>query len=197
MAEAVIDPSAQEAPRPQQDRIILSSPDDTVVLKQLVPEDSQVYYDNIAFDPDHLRQYDDTTADKYPDVESVRRSIEHPTNPDRYRFGIWDGDTFVGSDNITPEGNGSAELGSWISKKYIGNAYAGRGRKLLVGFAFDTLGLNVVHSDIVAGNEASRRSIVKSGFAFAGDFTDDDGTPMYRYVLTRSAWEAQAKAKQS
>lgn len=40
------------------------------------------------------------------------------------------GNTFVGSDNITLEGNGSAELGSWISKEHIGNAYADKGRKL-------------------------------------------------------------------
>lgn len=165
------------------DRIIIEREGVPVRLMQLVPADAEAYFGLIAYDPYHLRQHGDETADKYPDVNAVRRSIEQPSNPGKYRFGIWDGNTMVGSDNLTPEGNGKAELGSWVGKQFIGRGYAGLGRTLLVDFAFGTLGLDEVHCDIVVGNESSRRSVEKSGFEFDGEFTDDEGEHKWRYVL--------------
>jgi len=167
----------------QPNRIVLERLGETVRLLQLVPDDAQSYYDLIAYDPDHLRQHGEPTADKYPNVESVRRSIEHPTNPHKYRFGIWDDSVMIGSNNITLEEEGRAELGSWVGKQYIGRGYAGRGRNLLVDFAFKTLGLREVHCDIAVGNEASRRSVEKSGFVFIGEVADDMGERKWRYVL--------------
>lgn len=164
------------------ERIILTSDHDTVKLMQLVLEDAQAYYDLIAFDPDHLRQNGDDTAGKYPDVESVRRSIENP-KPNKIRFGIWDGNTMVGSDNLTLKDGNKAELGSWVGKQYIGNGYAGRGRKLLVGFAFNRLGLDEVYCDIVTTNKESRRSVEKSGFQYVGEFIDEAGQRKWRYAL--------------
>jgi ribosomal-protein-serine acetyltransferase len=159
-----------ESVTPTPERIILQGNGETVRLMQLVVDDAQPYFDLIAYDPEHLRQNDDDTADKYPDVASVQHSIENPSKPNKYRFGIWDGDIMVGSDNLTLEGEGKAELGSWVGKQYIGHGYAGRGRNLLVDFALNTLGLDEVHCDIVVGNEASRRSVEKSGFVFGGEF---------------------------
>jgi len=173
-----------ESVLPTSERIVLQG-NDTVRLMQLVVDDAQPYFDLIAFDPEHLRQNDDDTADKYPDVASVQQSIENPAKPNKYRFGIWDGDAMVGSDNLTLEGKGKAELGSWVGKQYVGRGYAGRGRSLLVDFAFHTLGLDEVHCDIVVGNEASRRSVEKSGFEFAGEFVDDEGKHKWRYALQR------------
>lgn len=171
-------------PERQSERIVLERSDETIRLMQLVPDDAQAYFDLIAYDPDHLRQHGDATADKYPDVESVRKSIEGPSNPAKLRFGIWDGATMVGSNNLTPQGSGVAELGSWIGKQYIGRGYAGQGRKLLIDFAFNTLGLREVYSDIVVGNEASRRSVEKSGFTYVGEI-DDEGHRRLRYVLKK------------
>ena len=170
---------------PAPERIVVEREGEPVRLMQLTVADAQLYYDLIAFDADHLRQHGDETADKYPDAAAVQESIEHPTNPNKYRFGIWDGDTMVGTDNLTVESEGKAELGSWVGKQYIGQGYAGRGRSLLVDFAFNTLGLDEVHCDIVVGNEASRRSVEKSGFEFAGEFEDDNGKHKWKYVLRK------------
>lgn len=98
----------------------------------------------------------------------------------------------VGYDSITPDGEGSAELGSWVGKEYIGHRYAGRGRALLVDFAFNVLGLSLVHCDIVVGNEPSRRSVVRSGFQYEGEFTGKDGQLHWRYELRRSGGEPDA-----
>jgi RimJ/RimL family protein N-acetyltransferase len=177
--------AADEATATSPERIILGDDLDTVSLRQLVPGDAQRYFDLIENDRAHLSQFRDRTADKYPNVESVLRSIEDPADDNRYRFGIWDGDVMVGTDNITVYGQDRAELGSWISKPFIGQEYAGRGRRLLVDFAFNTLGLDYVYCDIDVGNNASRRSVEKSGFEFVGEHDDESGNDYWRFVLRR------------
>lgn len=150
-------------------RIILKSEDDSIVLKQLYPEDAERYFQLVDSSREHLSQNEDVTAKKYPTVETVRESIVHPRNPDKYRFGIWEGDIMVGSDNLTPVESNRAELGSWIAKKYTGHRYAGRARKLLVDFAFNQLHLDEVFCDVTIGNEPSRKSVERSGFTLSGE----------------------------
>jgi hypothetical protein len=53
---------------------------DGVVLRQLIPEDSQPYFDLIEYDRAHLSQFDDDTAAKYKTVEDVLESIVNPKN---------------------------------------------------------------------------------------------------------------------
>jgi len=161
-------------------RIILRSEDDSVLLMELIPDDAESYFQLVNSDRQHLSQHGDDTASKYPSVDSVRESILQPKNPSKYRFGIWDGDIMVGSDNLTPVDSHRAELGSWIAKKYIGNRYAGRGRKLLVEFAFSQLQLDEVFCEITTGNVASRKSVERSGFTLTGEH---DGK--WTYTLKR------------
>ncbi len=171
-------PSSQELRKPEKDRLILASEDDTVVLKQLIPADADPYFDLIEADRAHLSQHGDKTAAKYKTVDDVRDSIVTPKDSSKLRFGIWDGNVMVGSNNLTPTEDGQAELGSWVGSEFIGQRYAGRARKLLVEYAFDQLGLKEVFCMITIGNEASRRSVERSGFTYAGE---EDG--QWKYVL--------------
>ncbi len=154
-------------------RIIVTSSTDTVVLKQLVPTDAPEYFNRVEEDRAHLSQQHgprtaDSTAENYPTVESVLESIVNPKIPNKIRFGIWDGDVFVGSNNLSPRGEGRAELGSWVGGNYTGHNYAARARTLLVDYAFNTAGLEEVFCEIAVGNEASRKSVERSGFKFNG-----------------------------
>ena len=137
---------------------------DTIVLKQLIHENAKDYFDLVNFDRQHLSQFGDTTADKYPTLESVMNSIVNPSNPRKLRQGIWYENIMVGSVNLTPKENNSAELGVWIGKQYIGHKYASRALKLLTEYAFKTLGYKLLFGIITIGNEASRKSIEKIGF---------------------------------
>jgi len=164
--------SFEPTPKPRK-RIIVTSPTDTVSLKQLIPEDAIEYFGRIKEDPAHLSQqhgdHADRTAEKYQTVEAVLNSIVNPENPERIRFGVWDGDVFVGSNNLTPRGKGRAELGTWVGGKHKGHNYASRARTLLTDFAFNTLGLQEVFSVIAIGNEASKKSVERSGFKLTGE----------------------------
>lgn len=150
-------------------RIILRSEDDSIVLKQLIPDDAERYFQLVDSDRAHLSQHGDETAQKYSTIEAVRNSIVRPANTKKYRFGIWDSEVMVGSNNLTPVGQSRAELGSWIAKEHTGHRYAMRARRLLIDFAFHHLGIDEVFCKIVIGNEASRKSVERSGFTFAGE----------------------------
>lgn len=158
--------------------------DDGMAIRQLVAEDAQRYFDLVEYDRPHLSQIHsgvpDETADKYKTVEDVRRSIinPYPKRPNRVRFGIWDNEIMVGSNSIDPLGDGRGKLGSWIGKEHKDHHYAARARELLVKYAFEDLGLTEVFSEILVGNEASQKSLEKSGFTFAG--IDED---RWIYVL--------------
>ena len=165
-----------------QKRIILTTPDDTIQLRQLIPSDSEPYFALVEYDREHLSQHGDTTAQKYQTLGDVADSIVHPSNPQKYRFGIWDGDVMVGSDNLTPTDDNRAELGSWVGKEHTGNGYAARARVMLVDFAFNTLGLDEVFCNVTVGNEPSRRSVEGSGFTFK---EEKDG--QWVYVLANPA----------
>lgn len=167
--------------------IVVESVSDTVKLMQLTAADAQAYYDLIVYDPDHLRQFRDVTADKYPDVSSVRESIEHPRNPDKLRFGIWDSGVMVGSINLTPEDDDRAEIGYWVGKQHAGHGYAVRSTDLLVGYAFSSLGLSEVYANIVVGNEASRKSVEKSGFVLVHEFVNEEGVREWQYKRTKES----------
>lgn len=138
-------------------------------LKQLIPEDALTYFNLIKYRSDHLRQYGDRTADKYPTVDAVRQSIEEP-KPNRWRFGIWVGDTMVGSINLdTGEDSTCPEVGYWIGAEYTGHGYASRGLRTIIPFAFELPGAERLFAQVHRDNIASRKTLEKCGFTLADD----------------------------
>src|SRR5437868_14428116 len=90
----------QEAIRPLE----LVSLDGEVILRQYSPADAQEGFSLIDRNRDHLSQFGDETASKYPTLESFQESILHPKNPRRLRFGIRNKEgLLVGSINLTPQ----------------------------------------------------------------------------------------------
>ncbi len=160
-----IDGGSSESLLTPNDRIILRSEKDSVVLKQLIPEDAPHYFKLVDEGRKHLSRHRDRTSRKYPTEESVLNSIVNPDDPRKLRFGIWDGDTMVGSVNlIVIKEQGIGVTGSWIGEKHTGHNFAARGRDILIDYAFNHLGLKFLESQIHKRNIASQKSVEKSGF---------------------------------
>jgi len=162
--------------------LIIKSSFDDLSLRQLNLDNSKDYFSLIDFDRNHLSQFGDTTADKYKRVEDVIASINHPKNPDKYRFGIYDGDTMVGSNNLTLFPENSAELGMWIGKAFVGHSYSFRGNLLLLDFAFNVLNLSYVFGVVTIGNYASSRNLEKAGFILDSTDTKDNS---WKYIIKK------------
>ncbi len=150
------------------DLIEVSLPGDTISIRQFSLEDAQRYFDLIDYDREHYSQFDDVTASKYQAVEDVRESMLHP-KPNKYRFGIWDGDTMVGSVNLTMHEDGADEIGYWVGAQYTGHGYAARALKPLTAFGFNHLNKEELFARVFVGNEASRKTLEKVGFTPEGE----------------------------
>lgn len=138
-----------------------------VELRQLASEtDDIAYFEAVAANREHLSQFGDATANKYPDLESVKDARENPSNPDKIRMGIWDRDTFVGSINLTPDDDGQAEIGYWLDARFVGRGYATIATKALARFAAKTY--SSIYAVVNEGNTASEAVLERSGFQYNG-----------------------------
>ncbi|EKE20447.1 MAG: acetyltransferase related protein [uncultured bacterium] len=149
------------------DRIILEI-DANIALKQYIISDSEAIFKLIDNDRSHLSQHGDTTAQKYPTLESVRNSIVNPENTSRLRFGIWDRDVFVGTINITPNEdtleNPIAEVGYFLGEDYQGKGYIGKSLERLIQYAFSELNIQMVYATVARGNNRSANVFIRAGF---------------------------------
>jgi RimJ/RimL family protein N-acetyltransferase len=61
-----------------------------------------------------------------------------------------------------------AEMGYWIGKPYWGNGYCTEAARAMLGYGFNTLGLNRIHATHLTRNPASGRVMEKIGMTSEG-----------------------------
>src|SRR5205085_1508422 len=131
----------------------------------------------------HLSQFGDPTYAKYPDLSSVERSILEPRNPDRLRFGIWDGGLLVGSLNLTPrekpvrydprgEGSGSAVIGYWLGAEFQRHGYMREALTVLTDYSEKELGYRRTYAAAHSENRPSNNVLDYSGYTRIGESQD-------------------------
>ncbi|OGH24091.1 MAG: hypothetical protein A3B47_04450 [Candidatus Levybacteria bacterium RIFCSPLOWO2_01_FULL_39_24] len=151
--------------------IEIASSDGEIVLRQFTLRDSEEIFSLIDRNREHLSQFGDDTADKYPTLQSVRKSIEHPKNPERLRFAIRNKQgQFVGSINLTPYETDSTqgEIGYYLGAEFQGKRYMGKAVEIITNYGFDFLNYKTIYGDIVEGNTASVNVLLKAGYQETG-----------------------------
>jgi RimJ/RimL family protein N-acetyltransferase len=148
-------------------RIEILSPDGDIVLRQFVSQDSEEIFALIDGNRAHLSQPGDNTADKYPTLEKVRESIEHPKNPARLRFAIRNRQgQLVGSINLTPDEDNptQGEIGYYLGAEFQKQGYTRKAVQMLTDYGFDNLGYKTIYGDVVEGNSSSANVLFKAGY---------------------------------
>jgi RimJ/RimL family protein N-acetyltransferase len=145
-------------------RLIIPTNCGNVVLKQLVPADAPLYFLLVDADRPHLSQFGNETASKYPDEASVLQSILNPPNPKKLRFGVWEGESLVGTINLTPLGKGRGEIGYWTSKAFCRMGYATIASRTLAAYAKRRLGLKRVIARAYPKNVESHGVLARAHF---------------------------------
>lgn len=92
------------------------------------------------------------------------------------------------------EADGEAELGYWIAEPYWGKGFVSEAAVAAVQYAFEEMGLTKLHAGHFAGNEGSRKVLLKQGFKDVGSEMrqsaargcDVECTQM---ELSREAWQ--------
>lgn len=172
-----------------QNPIEILSADGNITLRQFVPQDSEDIFALIDRNRNHLSQFGDDTADKYPNLETVRESIEHPKNTKRLRFAMRNREgQLVGSINITTdeENQGTAEIGYYLGSEFQRQGYMGRAVTILTDYGFNVLNYETIYGDVAEGNTASVNVLLKAGYKETGKH---DGKT--RYSKTREQNGAQ------
>ncbi len=146
----------------------------TLALRQFIPEDAQTYFDLLELNREYLSQIhlggQDDTGTKYATVDDVLKSILEPEEPDKIRFGMWDGDTMVGTINLKPSEDRSLEVGYLVSEQHAGQGYATRSLKALSKYAFENQDIDALVADVYVGNDASKGVLEKAGFKYTKTF---------------------------
>ena len=160
---------------PSNNPIEIRSSDGETVLRQFTPEDAGEIFNLIDRNRDHLSQFGDDTAGKYPTHDSVKDSIENPKNPDRLRFTIRNKERqLVGSINITPDKKNpkQAEIGYYLGSEFQKKGYMKRALEVLLDYGFQNLGYDTIYGDVVDDNVASVKTLLACGFQEVGRFKE-------------------------
>lgn len=148
------------------DRLELATSDQGVLLLEFIPADTRPLFELIDRNRDHLSQWSDETAAKYPDFESVLRSITRPSNPDRIRLGIWSDGFLAGTINITPTdawGWYAKEIGYWVGAEFCGKGLATLATKRVILFGHRNGFTDRMIASTHIDNIASQKVLLKAG----------------------------------
>lgn len=124
-------------------------------------------------------------ADGWNSGSSLRFAVTAP-GPD----GAIVGTTSLQSVFHPGDGGGSASVGVKLAEAGRGHGHAHRAVELLCGYAFGTLGLEVLHWRATVGNEASRKLALGSGFVLAAEipgYGHVDGKVADGWLFTQTA----------
>lgn len=114
-----------------------------------------------------------------------------------YSFGVFIDGEFSGEINLNSVHRGaqqSAYVGYWIDERHAGHGYMPESVVVLMGFAFDQLGLHRIQISIIPRNQASRRVVEKLGLrdeGIAERYLEINGVweDHIRYAITAEEWE--------
>lgn len=144
-----------------------------VSLIPFTPAAAGMLFELISSNREHLSQFGDETSEKYPDQESVLKSVTNPV-PERYRFGVWysgERPTLVGTVNAQRHpiqwmsGPLDAfDVGYWIGRQYGRRGFATLAVTALVGHLLERFGPVHITAHTHRENVWSRRVLERAGF---------------------------------
>ena len=144
-------------------RLELTTSNEGVLLLEFIPNDARPLFELIDRNRDHLSQHGDATATKYPDFESVLRSITHPANEQKIRLGIWFDGVLTGTINITPKGGYTSEIGYWVGSEYCGLGLATISTEAVIRYGKRLVNTDRMIANADINNLASQKVLLKAG----------------------------------
>ncbi|RPD38433.1 GNAT family N-acetyltransferase [Chitinophaga barathri] len=146
---------------------------DTIILRQLQPENAPSLFQLISRSRKTLRKYlpwvDYNTTEDHSlrFIELMKRKAEEQ---DAIAFGMWYNDVLCGVIDLHDWDHAlqRAEIGYWITTDMQGKGIVTASCKTLISYAFAALRLNKVEIRFVLQNEKSAQIPIKLGFAKEG-----------------------------
>ncbi|MBE6714068.1 MAG: GNAT family N-acetyltransferase [Ruminococcaceae bacterium] len=138
-----------------------------------------------------------THSSVYDSENSIKRSIEAYEKGKYYRWGIAlkENDTLIGIIQLLSfdEKRNSCSFAYMLSCEHWGNGYGTEALSAVIGFAFDSMAVDIIEADIFSENIASSKVLEKCGMTYTdtikdkyeknGAFHNAD-----KYVITRDKY---------
>lgn len=180
------------------------SPDDSLIVRQLVTEDAGGVYELIINNHDHLAGSWFVDGKQPPEsAEAVAEKLANPPVPMRgiLCFGVIDGASLVGRIDVIPRKDGKvteapsgaeeAEISFFVSAQSKGQAIARRAAEIVMRGMSERFGIDKFTAEVNKNNplgQASVSSLTNTGFLQLPD-TDND------YWMFRRKYPAESDIK--
>lgn len=127
--------------------------------------DDRAYFEAVDEDRDHLSQFGDATARKYPTIEAVTQ--RRLTAKGEIRLGIWDRTSLKGGITATlSEAKLEAEVGYWLRASAVGQGYATLAVQALTEYLVPRY--DRVFAEVHTDNTASASVLQRSNYTGVG-----------------------------
>lgn len=112
---------------------------------------------------EHLSQFGEKTSLKYPDIESIKKSIQN-CPLEAVRFVIKNNGTIIGFIKITQKNARLAEIGYYLGKEFTGKGYTKIAVKQAEEYAKNILQVKELYGVVKKNNIASMKVLLSCGF---------------------------------
>lgn len=147
-----------------------------LIIRRYTPEDLHHFF-KLNGDGDVMRYIRPVQTLEQSEAFLQRIIVDYESWPGMGRWAMFlkKNNEFVGSFAIIPVENSSRlQLGYALVKKDWGKGYASECVKAGLDYAFNRLGLNEIAGITFSNNISSQRVLLKNGFEFESNFTEDD-----------------------
>lgn len=187
--------------RPQDPPVLRYTIDDDLELRPVEKQYAQVIFAGCDNNREHIGAWltwiDDTNTVE-DTLGFIEASMKQYGNNDGFQAGIWHKGRFVGMIgylfwNFDIK---QTEIGYWLSKDATGHGIITRSTRVLVDYAFDTLGLNRIVIRCAVDNEKSANVAKRLGFTHEGIQRDiiklrNGYTGAHIYSMLAKEWQTQ------
>lgn len=97
---------------------------------------------------------------------------------------------FIGWVHLVPKANGkdATEIGWRLKRSVWGNGYATEAARIILSYAFETIGSETVIAETHVANTRSMKVIEKLGLTFANNFIYDERIPSKAFKISRDKY---------
>src|SRR5438445_502028 len=102
---------------------ILPTARESLVLRQLTPDDEQLYADTFRSNLEYIQAFGSIDTNKYLTPQAVRAQRLTALQAGASLYAVWEDTELVGGINLIPRGH-RAELSGWLDQHHTGLGYA-------------------------------------------------------------------------
>jgi ribosomal-protein-serine acetyltransferase len=163
--------------------------DDQIVLRQLSPNEADIFFQLVDNDREHFRKWlpwIDSTTSPNDSLDFINSTIQKRRDGEEYGFAIVVRGEIVGHISLmNVKDANEPEIGYWIASHKSGQGITTRAGSALTDFGFNNLGLKTIIIKTNPNNIPSNKVAEKLGYELTRQYNDDVDGPTNVWTLNK------------